>query len=238
MPTGGGKSITFQVAALSKPGICIVVTPLIALMKDQVDNLKRRGIRAVAIYSGMSRDEIELVFNNCILGDYKFLYISPERLKTQLFIDFVTKMKVNLLAIDESHCISQWGYDFRPSYLEIANVRELLPKVPVLALTATATPDVVDDIQEKLNFKEKNVFSKSFERKNLTYNVFEKNDKIGALLQICSKNKGSLHFATEWLCCRFLSRRFGCENTYEEARNVDAHAERDYGVNQCVWNGN
>ena len=191
MPTGGGKSITFQVAALSKPGICIVVTPLIALMKDQVDNLKRRGIRAVAIYSGMSRDEIELAFNNCILGDYKFLYISPERLKTQLFLDFVTKMKVNLLAIDESHCISQWGYDFRPSYLEIANIRELLPKVPVLALTATATPDVVDDIQEKLKFKEKNVFSKSFERKNLTYNVFEKNDKIGALLQICSKSKGT-----------------------------------------------
>lgn len=191
MPTGGGKSITFQVAALSKPGLCIVVTPLIALMKDQVDNLKRRNIKAVAVYSGMTNAEIELAFNNCILGDYKFLYVSPERLKTQIFISVVTQMKVNLLAVDESHCISQWGYDFRPSYMEIANIREILPKVPILALTATATPDVVDDIQEKLKFKEKNVFSKSFARKNLTYNVFEKNDKIGALLQICENTKGT-----------------------------------------------
>ncbi|MCQ2960036.1 MAG: RecQ family ATP-dependent DNA helicase [Bacteroidales bacterium] len=191
MPTGGGKSITFQVATLSKPGICIVITPLIALMKDQVDNLKKRRIKAVAIYSGMTYNEIELAFNNCILGDYKFLYISPERLKTQMFINAVAQMKVNLIAVDESHCISQWGYDFRPSYLEIAKIREILPRVPILALTATATPDVVDDIQEKLNFKEKNVFSKSFERKNLTYNVAEKNDKLGALLQICEKTKGT-----------------------------------------------
>ncbi len=191
MPTGGGKSITFQVATLSQPGICLVITPLIALMKDQVDNLKKRQIKATAIYSGMSNNEIEIAYNNCILGDYKFLYISPERLKTELFLQFVIQMKVCLIAVDESHCISQWGYDFRPSYLEIANIREILPKVPILALTATATPDVVDDIQEKLKFKEKNVFSKSFERKNLTYNVKEKNDKVGALLQICEKTKGT-----------------------------------------------
>lgn len=191
MPTGGGKSITFQVASLSQEGICIVITPLIALMKDQVDNLKKRNINAVAIYSGMSKNEIDIAFNNCVLGDYKFLYVSPERLKTEMFINVVTQMKVNLIAVDESHCISQWGYDFRPSYLEIANIREFLPRVPVLALTATATPDVVDDIQEKLKFKEKNVFSKSFERKNLTYNVKEKNDKIGALLSICEKTKGT-----------------------------------------------
>ena len=191
MPTGGGKSITFQVAALSKPGLCIVITPLIALMKDQVDNLKRRQIKATAVYSGMTNTEIDIAFNNCILGDYKFLYISPERLKTQRFIQVVTQMSVNLIAVDESHCISQWGYDFRPSYLEIANIREILPKVPILALTATATPDVVDDIQEKLHFKTKNVFSKSFERKNLTYSVFEKNDKVGALLQICRNTKGT-----------------------------------------------
>ena len=191
MPTGGGKSITFQVAALSKPGICIVITPLIALMKDQVDNLKRRNIKATAVYSGMTNTEIEIAFNNCILGDYKFLYISPERLKTQIFINMVSQMTVNLIAVDESHCISQWGYDFRPAYLEIAAIRDILPKVPILALTATATPDVVDDIQEKLKFKKKNVFSKSFERKNLTYNVFEKNDKIGALLQICKKTQGT-----------------------------------------------
>lgn len=191
MPTGGGKSITFQVAALSKPGICIVVTPLIALMKDQVDNLKRRNIKAVAIYSGMSRKAIEQAFTNCILGDYKFLYISPERLKTKQFLNVLSQLNVNLLAIDESHCISQWGYDFRPSYLEIANIREFIPKVPVLALTATATPDVVVDIQEKLHFKELHSLSKSFERRNLTYLVKEKNDKIGELLKICTQTKGT-----------------------------------------------
>lgn len=191
MPTGGGKSITFQVAALSRPGTCIVVTPLIALMKDQVDNLKRRGIQAVAIYSGMSRVAIEQAYDNCVLGNYKFLYISPERLKTQQFLDVLKRLNVCLLAIDESHCISQWGYDFRPSYLEIANIRQYLPKVPVLALTATATPDVVVDIQEKLQFKELHSLSKSFERKNLTYFVKKKNDKLGALLTICQKTKGT-----------------------------------------------
>ncbi len=191
LPTGGGKSVIFQVAALSKPGICIVITPLIALMKDQVDNLKRRYIKAAAIYSGMSDFEIRQTFENCIYGDYKFLYISPERLQTEAFRRKLTLMNVNLIAIDESHCISQWGYDFRPSYLEIAKVRELFPKVPVLALTATATPEVVDDIQNKLGFTKKNVFVKSFARKNLTYNVYKVHDKIGTLLRMCNKYKGT-----------------------------------------------
>lgn len=191
LPTGGGKSVIFQVAALSKPGICIVVTPLIALMKDQVDNLKRRLIKAAAIYSGMSDKEMRQTFENCLYGDYKFLYISPERLQTESFRQKLTCMNVNLIAIDESHCISQWGYDFRPSYLEIVKVRELFPSVPVLALTATATPEVVDDIQDKLGFAKKNVFVKSFARKNLTYNVYKVHDKIGTLLRMCNKYKGT-----------------------------------------------
>jgi len=191
MPTGGGKSITFQVATLSKEGICIVITPLIALMKDQVDNLRRRNIKAAAIYTGMSSSEITRTLDNCVDGNFKFLYISPERLQTESFINKLIQLKINLIAVDESHCISQWGYDFRPAYLNIASIRQYVPKVPILALTATATPEVVDDIQEKLHFKEKNVFSKSFERRNLTYNVYEKNDKIGALLQLCEKSKGT-----------------------------------------------
>lgn len=191
LPTGGGKSIIFQVPALSKPGICLVVTPLIALMKDQVDNLTKRQIKAAAIYTGMTKHEIELTLENCIYGDFKFLYISPERLNTELFLAKLPSMKVNLLAIDEAHCVSQWGYDFRPSYLQIANVRKHLPGVPVLALTATATEDVVDDIQEKLLFKEKNLFRKSFERKNLIYIVREIEDKLRYLLKICTTNKGT-----------------------------------------------
>ncbi len=145
MPTGGGKSITFQVPALAMDGICLVVTPLIALMKDQVDNLRGKGIRAAAVYSGMPKQEILLALDNCILGDYKFLYISPERLGTELFVTKLKQMKVCMIAVDESHCISQWGYDFRPSYLRIADIRELLPGIPVLALTATATPEVVKE---------------------------------------------------------------------------------------------
>ena len=150
LPTGGGKSITFQVPALAMEGICIVVTPLIALMKDQVENLRRVGIKATAIYSGMSRQEIITQLENCIFGGYKFLYVSPERLSTDIFRIKMEAMQVCLLVIDESHCISQWGYDFRPSYLNIAEIRDLLPGVPVLALTATATPEVVNDIQERL----------------------------------------------------------------------------------------
>jgi len=191
MPTGGGKSITFQVHSLSNEGVCIVITPLIALMKDQVDNLKSKKIKAVAIYSGMSKREIEIAFDNCIYGEIKFLYISPERLKTRLFKEKIQHMNVNLIAVDEAHCISQWGYDFRPAYLEIVHVRELLPNVPILALTATATPDVVKDIQDKLGFKQHHVLSKSFERKNLTYLVKQKEDKLGFILSICNKVKGA-----------------------------------------------
>lgn len=191
MPTGGGKSITFQVPALVMEGICIVVTPLIALMKDQVDNLRRLSIKATAVYSGMTRQEIIGQLENCIFGDYKFLYVSPERLATDIFLSKLQAMNVCLLVIDESHCISQWGYDFRPSYMKIADVREQLPGVPVLALTATATPEVVNDIQERLHFKEKNVFRKSFARKNLSYIVRRTEDKINSLVYILGKVPGT-----------------------------------------------
>ncbi|GKG75381.1 ATP-dependent DNA helicase RecQ [Parabacteroides goldsteinii] len=191
MPTGGGKSITFQVPALAMEGICIVVTPLIALMKDQVDNLRRLGIKATAVYSGMTRQEIIAQLENCIFGDYKFLYVSPERLGTDIFKSKLQAMNVCLLVIDESHCISQWGYDFRPSYLSIADIREDLPGVPVLALTATATPEVVNDIQERLHFREKNVFRKSFVRKNLSYIVRQTEDKINTLIYILGKVPGT-----------------------------------------------
>ena len=192
MPTGGGKSITFQVPALSKDGICIVITPLIALMKDQVRNLRERGIKAIAVYSGMTREEIIVALENCIFGDYKFLYISPERLDTEIFRTKLRSMKVSMITVDESHCISQWGYDFRPAYLKIAEIRQLLPNVPVLALTATATPEVVDDIQRKLDFKEESrVFRMSFERKNLAYIVRPTENKQEELLHILNKVKGS-----------------------------------------------
>lgn len=191
MPTGGGKSITFQVPAMTMEGICIVVTPLIALMKDQVDNLRRLGIKATAVYSGMSRQEIIAQLENCIFGDYKFLYVSPERLGTEIFGNKLQAMKVCLLVIDESHCISQWGYDFRPSYLTIADIREQLPGIPVLALTATATPEVVNDIQKRLHFQEKNVFQKSFARKNLSYIVRHTEDKLNTLIYILGKVPGT-----------------------------------------------
>ena len=191
MPTGGGKSITFQVPALAKEGICIVVTPLIALMKDQVDNLVKRNIKAVAVYSGMRKEEIDITLDNCIYGNIKFLYCSPERLDKEIFKHRVQKMNVNLIAVDESHCISQWGYDFRPSYLKIADLRKLVPNVPVLALTATATHPVIEDIQEKLLFKKPNVISMSFERKNLIYLVREVDDKLKYLLKIITTTKGS-----------------------------------------------
>lgn len=191
MPTGGGKSLTFQVPALAKEGVCLVITPLIALMKDQVENLKKRDIKAVSIHSGLSREEINITLDNCIYGGVKFLYLSPERLGTELFQTKVQQMNVNLLAIDEAHCISQWGYDFRPSYLKVAEIRELIPETPVLALTATATPEVVDDIQKRLLFKQKNLFQKSFKRDNLVYVVRQAEDKEQQLLNITAKVKGS-----------------------------------------------
>ena len=191
MPTGGGKSITFQVPALANPGLCLVITPLIALMKDQVQNLRKHGIKAQAVYSGMTREEIVIALENCIFGDYKFLYISPERLGTEIFQNKLRSMKVSMITVDESHCISQWGYDFRPAYLKIADVRKLLPDVPVLALTATATPEVVRDIQVRLAFREENVFRMSFERKNLAYIVRRTEDKSGELLHILNQVQGS-----------------------------------------------
>ena len=191
MPTGGGKSITFQVPALAQEGICIVITPLIALMKDQVQNLRKREIKALAIYSGMTRQEILTALENCIFGNYKFLYISPERLDTEIFRTKLRSMKVSMITVDESHCISQWGYDFRPAYLKIAEIRELLPEVPVLALTAMATPEVVTDIQARLKFREGNVFRMSFERKNLAYIVRKTDNKTKELLYILQRISGS-----------------------------------------------
>ena len=191
MPTGGGKSITFQVPALAKEGMCLVITPLIALMKDQVQNLKKRDIKALAIYSGMSRQDIIITLENCIFGNYKFLYISPERLDTEIFRTKLRKMHISMITVDESHCISQWGYDFRPAYLKIAEIRELLPDVPVLALTATATPEVVKDIQARLHFRHKNVFRMSFERNNLAYIVRKTENKTAELLHILRSMPGS-----------------------------------------------
>ncbi|MCK9617914.1 MAG: RecQ family ATP-dependent DNA helicase [Lentimicrobiaceae bacterium] len=184
MPTGGGKSLCFQIPALALEGVCIVVTPLIALMKDQVENLTKKGIKARALHSGMHHFEMEVVFNNCIYGDVKILYISPERLENDIFKEALKIMKVCLLTVDEAHCISQWGYDFRPSYLSIAAIREYLPNIPILALTATATPEVVIDIKEKLSLRNPIFFQKSFVRKNLTYVVLKEEDKLNRLLRI------------------------------------------------------
>lgn len=191
MPTGGGKSITFQVPALAQEGLCLVITPLIALMKDQVRNLRERGIKATAIYSGMTREEIVIALENCIFGNYKFLYVSPERLDTEIFQIKLRSMHVSLITVDESHCISQWGYDFRPAYLKIADIRQLLQGVPVIALTATATPEVVSDIQQRLQFRQENVFRMSFERKNLAYVVRHTEDKESELLHILQRVNGS-----------------------------------------------
>jgi ATP-dependent DNA helicase RecQ len=191
LPTGGGKSIIFQVYALSQEGMCLVVTPLIALMKDQVENLKRRGIKALSLHSGMTGMELKIAIDNAKWGDYKFLYISPERLVSERFTENLLSMNISLITVDEAHCISQWGYDFRPSYLKIANVRKHFPGVPLLALTATATPSVVKDIQEKLQFTEPNVLSMSFSRSNLVYMVREKEDKMGYLVKTIQRAKGT-----------------------------------------------
>ena len=192
MPTGGGKSITFQVPALSQEGICLVVTPLIALMKDQVNRLNDLEIKSIAIHSGMSGEEIDNALENCIFGDYKFLYISPERISTRVFQAKVTRLNLSLVAIDEAHCISQWGYDFRPSYLKIASLRDhISEKVPFLALTASATPQVIDDIMKKLAFREKNVLRTSFDRKNISYLVRKVEDKGSYLIKTLKKIRGS-----------------------------------------------
>jgi ATP-dependent DNA helicase RecQ len=192
LPTGGGKSICFQVPALAKDGICLVVSPLIALMKDQVENLKRKGIPSLSVYSGMSFIETKKTLQNAIHGNYKFLYVSPERLETKLFLEYLPAMNINLIAVDEAHCVSQWGYDFRPPYLRIANLREYLPGVPVLALTASATKNVQDDICEKLSFdKNQKRFQQSFERPNLSYSAFNVPSKQNKLLEILNNVKGT-----------------------------------------------
>jgi len=191
MPTGGGKSICFQVPAMAKEGLCLVVSPLIALMKDQVEGLRRKGIPAVSVVSGMTRNEIDIALDNCIHGNIKFLYLSPERLSSPLFIERVQNMNISLLAIDESHCISQWGYDFRPSYLKISEVRTYIPDVPVLALTATATPEVQKDIQKQLAFRNSALFRKSFERKNLSYVVLREDDKLHRMVKVINNVPGT-----------------------------------------------
>ena len=191
LPTGGGKSICFQVPALAMKGTCIVISPLIALMKDQVENLKRRGIAAEAVYTGLSPHETEIIFHAAGHGRLKFLYVSPERCRNKAFLACLQRMEICLLAVDEAHCVSQWGYDFRPPYLQIADLRAYLPDVPLLALTATATPEVVDDIQERLLIRPRKVFRKSFARENLTYYVIHDEDKTGRLERIIRKVGGS-----------------------------------------------
>ena len=219
LPTGGGKSICFQVPAMAMEGVCVVVTPLIALMKDQVAHLVAKGIPASAIYTGMHPDQVALTYNQAVFGRLKFLYVSPERLQTEQFLEAIKRMKVNLLAVDESHCISQWGYDFRPPYLKIAEIRPYMPKTPVLALTATATAKVVDDIQFRLGFKQKNVFQSSFERPNVTYNVYHEADKFGVLYRklhalqegsaiVYVRNRKKTQVIAEWLQSLGISATF------------------------------
>ena len=191
LPTGGGKSLTFQVPALMREGTCLVITPLIALMNDQIQNLKKLGIKAVAINSGMHFIEIEATYSNCLNSDVKFLYVSPERLENITFQQVISKMKINFIVVDEAHCISQWGYDFRPPYLRIAEIRNIIKEAPFLALTATATPQVVEDITAKLNFRQGRIFKASFERKNLAYRIFKENDKTGRLVRMLKDEKGS-----------------------------------------------
>lgn len=197
MPTGGGKSITFQVPTLAGKGLCLVVTPLIALMKDQVANLRSRSIKAAAIYSGMKHSDVITALENCIFGDYKFLYVSPERLASEIFLKKIRRVNVSMITVDEAHCISQWGHDFRPAYRQISKIREIFPNAPVLALTATATAEVVEDIQQQLAFHEKNVFRMSFERKNLTYVVRNTENKAKELLHILDKTQGSAIIYTQ-----------------------------------------
>lgn len=191
LPTGGGKSITFQLPALLMDGICLVITPLIALMKDQVENLNRRGIKAKALHAGIGGNEVKNIINQCVFGDIKFLYIAPERIQSRLFQEKLESFPINLLAIDEAHCISQWGYDFRPSYLQIPSIRDFHPNIPVIALTATATQKVVDDTVQQLQLKEVQIIRDSFERKNLTYYVRESENKTADLVKMCKRMSGS-----------------------------------------------
>ena len=235
MPTGGGKSLTYQIPALAKEGLCIVVTPLISLMKDQCDKLRSRGISAVAVHSGLSYSQIDILLDNCVYGDVKFLFVAPERLATEVFRLRVQRMKVALLTVDEAHCISQWGYDFRPSYLRIAEVRRYMPDVPVLALTASATPRVVEDIMDNLQFSTPNIIRNSFARPNLSYAVRHVEDKEEQLLRIINNVEGSGII--------YLRSREGCEKLTENLINQGIsvsyyhaglpHAERE--IRQEEW---
>ena len=239
MPTGGGKSITFQVPALAKDGVCIVITPLIALMKDQVDHLKKKGIQAAAIYSGMSRNEIVSTLENCIFGGIKLLYISPERICSDIFQTKLKRINVSFITVDEAHCISQWGYDFRPSYLAIADIRRQLPNIPILALTATATSEVIDDIQDQLLFAKRNVFRMSFERKNLAYIVRRTDDKYSEMIHILKaipkaaivycRNRKRTKEAAELLIKSGISATWyhaGLENTVKDQRQKEWQADK------------
>ena len=239
MPTGGGKSITFQVPALAMEGVCIVITPLIALMKDQVANLKKRHIRAAAIYSGMSRDQIVVTLENCIFGAIKILYVSPERLSSQLFLTKLRHINVSFITVDEAHCITQWGYDFRPSYLKIADIRDMVPGKPVLALTATATPAVVDDIQDKLHFRAKNVFRMSFERSNLAYIVRNAENKSAEMIHILNeidgcaiiymRNRKETKELADFLCQNNINATFyhaGLADSIRDERQRDWQADK------------
>lgn len=235
LPTGGGKSICFQVPALCQEGICIVVSPLIALMKDQVENLRKRNIKALCVTSEYSRQEIDALFDRCIYEDIRFLYLSPERLLTEMARVRIAQMKVNLIAVDEAHCISEWGYDFRPPYLQIAEIRELHPKVPIIALTASATPTVIKDIQDKLEFKRENVFAKSFKRDNLAYFIDWDDNKFGKIERIARKVGGSgiiylrSRRGTERIARELVKRGIRC-NFYHAGLSAD---ERQ--VRQEAW---
>ena len=244
LPTGGGKSVCFQIPALLLDGVCLVITPLIALMNDQVDQLKDRGIPATAIHSGMSYGEIDILLDNCVYGAMKFLYVSPERLQTEIFIARVKKMKVGLIAVDEAHCISQWGYDFRPPYLKITALRELIPLVPVIALTATATHAVRDDIMDKLGFDATRsaVFQKSFARDNLSFVVRKTENKDKHLYTILTKVKGSAivyvrsrkatQGVAEWLSSKKIGATF-----YHAGLSFDERTKRqkDWIDNKHRW---
>jgi ATP-dependent DNA helicase RecQ len=240
LPTGGGKSICFQVPAMYLEGICIVISPLIALMKDQVENLNKRGILAMAIFSGMGKREIDIALDNCVYGPVKFLYLSPERLLTDLVKERIKYMKVNLLAVDEAHCVSQWGYDFRPPYLHIADIRKIHPKVPILALTASATDEVRLDIVDKLEFKNHQIFKKSFERENLSYSVLNQENKLQKLVDVCTVVKGSgiVYVKTRRdtvEIAKFLNQHQISSQYYHAGLNIEERSQKqNYWINNQI----
>jgi len=240
LPTGGGKSLCFQVPAIQMEGICLVISPLIALMQDQVDNLKKRGINAIAINSSMSKRQIDVALDNAIYGDTKFIYTSPERLKSHLFLARLEQMNINLIAVDEAHCISQWGYDFRPSYITIVELKKIKPNVPFLALTATATPNVVIDIQEKLAYKTHHVFQKSFERDNISYITLKTNNKLNRILEFSEKLNGSgiiycaTRRATKDLCKLLLEHKISASYYHGGLDQKQRKTRQDDWINNRI----